>query len=344
MYKKNSRTKPLHLRKITNDALVWNNFLVKKGQRQHFKLSDDNAYSVSLFPCGAKDFNYNIGLLIEVDGIPAPLWLTSWPLTERIREYVSEHKVRDIPLQLRVELIESALKPLLTWMNQQSGARIRIVNFLTLKPTQVNQSSVCFKFYEGDSRVIHGMLIVHDKLHPFIEEKLNAWPSTYNANWDELHTIMQLEVGYLFMTLQELQTVEAGDVLFLITPEDITNQNLRLRLQSDEYYRINLTGNGINVQTGAINMSEEYSEAQEHQAANLGEMPVRLTFDLGELTMPFDNVKYLRPHYVIDLNQSFSELVKIRSQNKLIGTGELVDINGKVGVRVLELFGVKANG
>ncbi len=91
-------------------------------------------------------------------------------------------------------------------------------------------------------------------------------------------------------------------------------------------------------------MSEEYSEAQEHQAANLGEMPVRLTFDLGELTMPFDNVKYLRPHYVIDLNQSFSELVKIRSQNKLIGTGELVDINGKVGVRVLELFGVKANG
>lgn len=330
---------------MTHESLQWNNFLVKKGQRQYFNISnDERQFSVSLFPCDAKEFNYNIGLLVEIDGIPAPLWLSAWPLTERIREYVSEHKIRDIPLQLRVELIESALKPMLTKLSESLQARIRIVNFLTLKPNQINQFSICFKVFEGESRSVQGMLIVHEKLQPFIEEKLGIWPSTYNANWDNHLTTMQLEVGYVFLTLKELYEVDPGDVLLVITPEDVNNQTLRLRLQSGEYYRARLNGTGMNVESGVFSMSEEYSEIEEHQVANVGEMPVRLTFDLGEITMPFDNVKYLKPHYVIDLNQSFTEVVKIRSQNKLIGTGELVDINGKVGVRILELFGVKANG
>ena len=88
-------------------------------------------------------------------------------------------------------------------------------------------------------------------------------------------------------------------------------------------------------------MSDNEQKANINHIAHL---PVQLSFDLGEKTMTFNEVRQLQPGYILELSGSLPEIVQIRSQNRLIGSGELVEINGRVGVRILKLFGKKAKG
>ena len=71
----------------------------------------------------------------------------------------------------------------------------------------------------------------------------------------------------------------------------------------------------------------------------INKVPVQLTFDLGDKTLSFNEVKQLRPGYVLDLPASLPEVVQIKAQNRQIGSGELVEIDGRIGIRIISLFG-----
>ncbi|WP_374212394.1 FliM/FliN family flagellar motor switch protein [Thiothrix subterranea] len=45
---------------------------------------------------------------------------------------------------------------------------------------------------------------------------------------------------------------------------------------------------------------------------------------------------------MLELGKSLPEIIQIRSQHRLIGTGELVEINGRIAVRIINLFNKKA--
>lgn len=77
---------------------------------------------------------------------------------------------------------------------------------------------------------------------------------------------------------------------------------------------------------------------------HIAQIPVQLSFDLGQKTLSFNEVRQLRPGYVLELNSQLPEIVQIRSQNRILGQGELVEINGRLGVRILNLFGKQAKG
>jgi type III secretion system YscQ/HrcQ family protein len=77
---------------------------------------------------------------------------------------------------------------------------------------------------------------------------------------------------------------------------------------------------------------------------HIAQIPVQLSFDLGQKTLSFNEVRQLRPGYVLELNSQLPEIVQIRSQNRILGHGELVEVNGRLGVRILNLFGKQAKG
>ena len=67
------------------------------------------------------------------------------------------------------------------------------------------------------------------------------------------------------------------------------------------------------------------------------QIPVRLYFDLGERVMTLGELKTLGPGYVIELGRELRRSVAIRVNGKKIGEGELVDIDGSIGVSVLAI-------
>ena len=69
-------------------------------------------------------------------------------------------------------------------------------------------------------------------------------------------------------------------------------------------------------------------------ASLLGDLPVRLTFDLGTQLLTLDELQSVGPGHVFDLGLLPQKAVSIRLNGLLAGEGELVEIDGRVGVAV----------
>lgn len=76
------------------------------------------------------------------------------------------------------------------------------------------------------------------------------------------------------------------------------------------------------------------TQTKHSSAADLNTLPVRVTFDLGEKIFTFKELREINEGYTFELNRSLEENVRIRANGKLIGEGELVTINDRLGVRI----------
>lgn len=72
-------------------------------------------------------------------------------------------------------------------------------------------------------------------------------------------------------------------------------------------------------------------------AVDVENLPVHMVFVAGEREIPLRELQALAPGYVFDLGQPVDGHVEIRANGRTVGTGELVDVDGRVGVRVLSL-------
>ncbi|KAF0248622.1 MAG: flagellar motor switch protein FliM [bacterium] len=67
-------------------------------------------------------------------------------------------------------------------------------------------------------------------------------------------------------------------------------------------------------------------------------VPVTVVVELGRRNLTISDVTRLRIGQIIDLNRTPSEPVELSVDGKIIGKGELVDVDGELGVRILRLF------
>lgn len=86
---------------------------------------------------------------------------------------------------------------------------------------------------------------------------------------------------------------------------------------------------------------EAYEEADEEPLAEsagmLGDVAVSMVVELGRVEVSAADIVALRPGQVIELSRSPGDAVDLVVDNRRIGKGELVEIEGELGVRILSL-------
>ncbi len=82
-----------------------------------------------------------------------------------------------------------------------------------------------------------------------------------------------------------------------------------------------------------VQMSDD---AVENKKIDINEIPVTLSFSVGKIEMSFEELNNIQPGYVFNLDKPIGSYIEIRANGKLLGTGELVEIEGKIGVRLKE--------
>lgn len=142
-------------------------------------------------------------------------------------------------------------------------------------------------------------------------------------------------VGYADLTAEEVCSIESGDVVLLIrqaallfpnTPRcgwslaEVTSNCSQARL--DNYFE------------RAV-LNERENEGRPGDAPELNSLPVCLHAIAGEKEMTLAEVSGLVTGSIVELDQSRSEPVRISLNGKIAGTGELVEIDGRLGVRIL---------
>ena len=181
------------------------------------------------------------------------------------------------------------------------------------------------------------VILMHDKLLPVMEKLLVYWPDHFSVFWVNKSTALWLEAGKIDLPLKELKQLEPSDILIMETSDE--KDQVFLRLGSGEYFYATIKSDQLILDSGVQKMTDDSNDhASDEAVASIEEIPVRLTFDLGELVMPFKEVQSLTQGSTVDLNTPITHAVTIRSLNRVIGTGELVDIEGHMGVRIVKLF------
>src|SRR5690606_3748103 len=71
----------------------------------------------------------------------------------------------------------------------------------------------------------------------------------------------------------------------------------------------------------------------------LGDVPVQLSVELERIPMSADQVVALRIGQVVELHRGANERVELTINGKAVARGELVEIEGQLGVRVQSLVG-----
>ncbi len=83
-----------------------------------------------------------------------------------------------------------------------------------------------------------------------------------------------------------------------------------------------------------LSTSIQSSDTESDHLAHLAHLPVRVSFDLGETVLSLAQVKSLQPGETLELDRAVQEYVTIRANGMPIGTGQLVEIDGRLGVAV----------
>jgi len=83
---------------------------------------------------------------------------------------------------------------------------------------------------------------------------------------------------------------------------------------------------------------EDHAPAQDDTlpGAEVDALPVNLVFVAGELQVPVGELRAHGPGFVYELKEPVGSQVEIRANGRTIGTGELVELEGRFGVRILE--------
>ncbi|QEA13159.1 type III secretion system cytoplasmic ring protein SctQ [Comamonas flocculans] len=172
------------------------------------------------------------------------------------------------------------------------------------------------------------------------------------------------EIGCTRVTAQELASLGAGDVVLLDVNHVDAQRTLWLSADGQQ---------GLRVQLPALSPYESESEASagpqaqppqapvlivthawsatmpttepapaepldaDAELASLDALPVRLSFDLGEVTLTLAQARALQPGQTLELARPLSGGVRIRANGALIGEGDLVQIDGQLGVSVRTL-------
>jgi type III secretion system YscQ/HrcQ family protein len=107
----------------------------------------------------------------------------------------------------------------------------------------------------------------------------------------------------------------------------------------DDGYEAHDTDDAAEAAQNASN-SHQTQNAQENVAEDahpFANVPIQLVFSLGSLRMPIGQILQLQEGSVIELHKSTPAQVQIYANKRLIGGGEVVEIDGKLGVQISHL-------
>lgn len=92
----------------------------------------------------------------------------------------------------------------------------------------------------------------------------------------------------------------------------------------------------------STNPGAERADMEEGQAEGadlLNDVPLQIAVEIGRLPITAEEVVSLKVGHVFDLNRQVGEPLDLSVNGKIVARGELVEIEGNLGIRIVSLAG-----
>ncbi len=174
---------------------------------------------------------------------------------------------------------------------------------------------------------------------------------TASQTWLDVPSTVSVLVGQHVMGLDRLRTLSAGDIVIPEQPFfDVTGQG-SIQLGTWHIAVQSRTGPHLEVVDvySSSNVDPDESSApfdQQHapddgdQLDALNELQIHVQFELGSLSMTLNELQSLAVGTVVSMKSSACPPnVRVLGGGRLLGKGELVDVNGQLGVQITSWTG-----
>jgi type III secretion protein Q len=297
----------------------------------------------------AAPFEPLVALDLTLDGMPALLLLDSDPVATLLELPLAAADLAQLPPGFQAALVAEAVADLLDRVASATGlapdARA------LLPAAQIAQAALLsdpaaaelgWRIVGEDQQTwLRGAVRLSANLAQRITELAAGQPATGDGlAVDRLPLAARIELGRTALTTAELGGLEPGDVV-LVERHRWGEAVVAIIISAGLRYAARVDDNQVTIlaqeEAGPLNQDTDAPPA-DGALSDIEEVTVAVTFDLGQLELAIGELRRVREGYVLDLQRPLEGAVALRVNGRLIGRGELVDIEGSLGVRVIEIF------
>jgi type III secretion protein Q len=250
----------------------------------------------------------------------------------------------DLPDSFAAAVLESAMLALMSAPKtlQRGAARIETLQRQSGSARSLAQNfGVCLR--QG-TEVVYGSLSTDALGLMLMAGLVSDLPVRHNkTEQDTLPMMLRVEIGTSVLSTDEVFELTSGDTVMI--EHCWLSQDGGVWLGWDQIgFRASLNDNQL-VVTHTMNsrgllMPIENSTGTD-QVVSMNSIPVRLTFDIGERMLSLGELKALQVGQSFDLTRPINSAVLLRVNGALVGVGELVEIDGNIGVTITSLSGAE---
>jgi type III secretion protein Q len=288
-----------------------------------------------------------VRLVVDWGGAEIALFADLQWLESATEALLQASDVSSLPDQLRLALVESAMAELADQLETAGKKPIRIKSLVLVNEQLDREIALLGKeamaWDANCGGIEHEGALVLDAAAMVLAAASASGRGLGDGehlNLQMLPIRVQFVIGTTSVPLSGYTSLQTRDVIllddsFLHGPEMLT-----VMVSDNAAFRARLSGTQLVVTEGLHNTMDESCDDNEYAMNQIvSELPIKLTFDLGERVLSLGELQMVAPGYVFDLGRDLRQCVTIRANGMRIGEGELVDIEGRTGVAVLSITG-----
>ncbi len=247
---------------------------------------------------------------------------------------------------LRTIVLEAALSEMAGIFEDATRKRFSVLSLDETGSVANNFSGFVFSLDDGEF-VCEGELWVDELGLGFLAAVVRQVDIEKRAMsaFDDVPVRLSLDVGWTDLSFATFRQLEKRDLILLDDCWVVPDGRIFLRAGRQVGLPAEIEGARI-VITGQLEeiMYDDADDDQDDDNDNESEtektldgIQMRISFDLGQRSMTLGELRKLSPGYVFELGRPVRSAVNIRANGKLIGEGELVDVDGQIAVSILNL-------
>lgn len=265
------------------------------------------------------DTNYNLKLTILVKNTTIIAYCHQSMLVNWLSDALDSADFSYLPLELQLSLLKEHGKffPSLQWLNIES--------------LHITEATLGIK---GHFTMEAKTLLLW---FPQIEAIQRLLPKRRIAEKYPIDVTLSICMVPIYLTIKALKQLEIGDIL--LQPHYLKKHQQQLAyIEHLPWAWVSLSSHQLEL----INMYSETDNLANQSLTNLEEIQIPIRFEVGRQYIELQTLTHLSEGSLIDLAVPVNGDVRIIANQQPLGKGQLVEIQGRLGIKVVELFAKKS--
>ncbi|GAA4348404.1 SctQ family type III secretion system cytoplasmic ring protein BscQ [Variovorax defluvii] len=333
-----SAARPLKIATVARDILSARNVLCRSRSPVR-AVWNGREWSFRLLPVSATSADAACYVECDWGGARVFLALSAFAAQELSAGLLGLDAGMRLPSELVLACVEGALGDLSASIENGTRKHVQLRDVTSHAPQGGSHERYAWQAWTEDAR-LEGELLLDASATRYLAAAFREHPlEPVDDAWQSLAVRASLLVGWVDLSHEAMAQLACRDVIVLDESLITRDNHVVLQLGPGVGLRCRLEGQELKVIQGVHEIMSDLDSGDDADAAAgiLDGIPVRLTFDLGDREIALAELKTLRPGYIFNLGRDPRAGVNIRVNGKLMGEGELVDIEGRIGVCILRL-------